>query len=422
MLGGIPSKTSLKSRRAMLDTLMRHLPMVRLSLGALAALTIMGCSGLIDDGGSDTTITPEEKAARELYNTKAKPVFDTACASCHSGSDPTVAFIAGADPMAQRATLLAFDPQVVNLTAPTSSRILTKGAHSGPALLASQASELIEWINAERDAANVTGGADPGLVTEAFTPQLCTNTNAVPGDPDCPINIVPLDGLVEGWAGARIRFVAQPLSSALYVTNLALEGGADGVYIEHPLFVSWPLTENAQPIPDTLDRFFNVKMNLMTGTAPSPISGGSAAFLNFNPTNKLTINFKVVDKFRPEDGGMMGGGGATGCKQLASFKTNARGPLQTSCANCHANAGNTNARGAMDITGIAATDDATLQNVCNQARTRINFTDTNQSGFYIAPNPAMATNHPFKFGGVQANFDNFKAAVDVWVQAEKTSQ
>ena len=29
-------------------------------------------------------------------------------------------------------------------------------------------------------------------------------------------------------------------------------------------------------------------------------------------------------------------------------------------------------------------------------------------------------NHPFKFAA-QANFDTFKAAVDVWVQAEKTA-
>jgi hypothetical protein len=74
----------------------------------------------------------------------------------------------------------------------------------------------------------------------------------------------------------------------------------------------------------------------------------------------------------------------------------------------------------MDITGVAAMDDATLQNVCNQARTRLNFQDTNASGFYIAPNPAMGTNHPFKFAN-QAAFDTFKAAVDVWVQAEKTA-
>jgi hypothetical protein len=111
-----------------------------------------------------------------------------------------------------------------------------------------------------------------------------------------------------------------------------------------------------------------------------------------------------------------------GCKQLASFVTNAKTPLQNNCASCHANAANANARGAMDLTGIASTDNAVLQGVCDQARTRINFTDTEQSGFYIAPNPAVTTNHPFKFAGVQANFDAFKAAVDIWVQAEKTSQ
>jgi hypothetical protein len=308
--------------------------------------------------------------------------------------------------------------ELVNLEAPQSSRILTKGAHSGPALLASQASDLLEWIAAERDAAGVAGTVDTGLETARFTPVLCTGGN--PGDPTCPITYVDISSLVPNWAGARIKFVAQPLSQDLYVTNLALEGGAEGVYIEHPLFVSWPL--DGDPIPDTLDRFFNVKMNIAAGGMPQQINGGTAAFINFAPMNQLTIHFKVVDRYRPDEGGGGGGGGgATGCKALAQFKANARGPLQNSCASCHANAGNANARGAMDITGINATDDATLQNVCNQARTRINFQDTNSSGFYIAPNPAMATNHPFKFA-TQANFDTFKAAVDVWVQAEKTAQ
>jgi hypothetical protein len=241
----------------------------------------------------------------------------------------------------------------------------------------------------------------------------------VPGDPTCPITYVDISGLVEGWAGAKIKFVAQPLSQDLYVTNLSLESGPEGVYIEHPLFVSWPV--EGDPIPDKLDRFFNVKMNLAVDAMPEQISGGTAAFIDFAPANQLTIHFKVVDRFRPDEGGMGGGGmTATGCKSLATFKTNARAPLQTSCGNCHANAGNANARGAMDLVGIGAADDTTLQNVCNQARTRINFQDTNASGFYIAPNPAMGTNHPFKFG-TQANFDTFKAAVDVWVQAEKTA-
>ena len=418
MLGLTPSKANLTgphSRRAMLDTLLRHLPMVRLSVGALAALLFMGCSGLID--GGDENVTAEEKVARSVFISKAKPVFDVACVQCHSGSDPSVAFLLGANPMETRATLLG--SEVINLEAPQTSRILTKGAHSGPALLASQASDLLEWLSAERDAAGVAGGVDTGLETQPFTPVMCTA--GLPGDPTCPITDVDISGLVEGWAGAHIKFVAQPLSQDLYVTNLRLEGGPEGVYIEHPLFVSRP--PNADPIPDRLDRFFNVKMNLDVGAMPSPINGGTAAFIDFLPTNPISIHFKVVDRFRPDQGGGgMGMTGTTGCKALAQFKTNAKPGLQTNCGSCHANAGNANARGAMDLVGIAATDDATLQNVCNQARTRINFQDTNASGFYIAPNPSQATNHPFKFANVQANFDAFKAAVDVWVQAEKTAQ
>jgi len=420
MLGGLTSRngnlTKLQSRRAMLDTLLRHLPMVRLSVGALAATLLMGfmgCSGLID--GGDDNISAEEKVARQLFISKAKPVFDTTCVQCHSGSDPSVAFLQGANPMEVRAGLIGSD--YINLEAPQSSRILTKGAHSGPALLASQASDLLEWLAAERDAAGVAGGVDTGLETPPFTPLKCTG--GVPGDATCPITYVDLTPLVEGWGGAQIKFVAQALSQDLYVTNLALVGGPEGVYLEHPLFVSRP--PNADPIPDTLDRFFNVKMNLKAGAMPEPISGGTAAFINFDPNNPISIHFKVVDRYRED----MGGGGgmmtASGCKALAQFKTNAKPALQTNCGGCHANAGNANARGAMDLVGIAATDDATLQNVCNQARTRINFQDTNASGFYIAPNPSQATNHPFKFAGVQANFDTFKAAVDIWVQAEKTA-
>src|SRR5687767_1604335 len=145
------NRSPLQSRRAMLDTLLKHLPMVRLSVGALAALVLVGCSGLIDGGDED--ITPEEQAARTAYVAKAKPVFDNNCAQCHSGSDPTVAFLQGADAMEQRAKIMA--SEVVNLEALQSSRVLTKGAHSGPALTAQQSADLLEWLAAERDAANV---------------------------------------------------------------------------------------------------------------------------------------------------------------------------------------------------------------------------------------------------------------------------
>jgi mono/diheme cytochrome c family protein len=397
--------------------------MVRLSapLAALA-LALSACTGLVESsGGGDTTLTPEEVAARTAFTDKAKPVFDTNCASCHSGSDPTVAFLKGGSAMEVRATLLGYDPQVVNLEAPASSRVLTKGAHSGPSLTGQQSSDILTWINAERDAAGATGTAEQSLETEHFTPLLCTPP-AQPGDAACPFNTVDISGLVEGWGGAQIKFVAQALGSDLYVTDLALVGGPDGVYLEHPLFVSWPADPEAEGIPDSLDRFFNVKLNVMPGDDPASIGGGTAAFISFTPTNQLSILFKVVDKYRPDgDGGMGGTVGDTGCKALTEFKANAQPQLQSNCASCHANAGNTSARGAMDLVGLSATDDETLKGVCDQARTRINFQDTEKSGFYIAPNPNDTTNHQFKFG-TQGAYDTFKAAVDVWIQAEKTAQ
>jgi hypothetical protein len=342
-------------------------------------------------------------------------VLKTQCTGCHAGTEADVAFLAGGSSMAIRDTLLNFAVQVVNLDAPDSSRLLTKGAHNGPSLTAQQSSDILEWIKAERDAAGVM--EDQGLQTGKFSPLICTSGN--PGDPTCPINHVSLDGIP--LPGATIDLVVQALSQDIYVTDLKLNASVDGVYLEHPLFVSWPADPTQPEIPDTLDRFFNVKMNLMPGTSDS-IGGGTAAFVGFAPQNQLSIHFKAIDKYTAEGSGSGSGTtAASGCRQLAQFKTAALGPLNTNCASCHAG-GDQNAKSAMDLTGIGSTDDMTLQGVCNQVRTRINFQDTNSSGFYIAPDPGQQTNHPFKFGGNAGAFSAFKSAVDPWVQAEKTSQ
>ncbi|MBV8755819.1 MAG: hypothetical protein JO257_01005 [Deltaproteobacteria bacterium] len=389
--------------------------MVRLSAGALVALALTACNGLIDGNGTGT-LTPEQVAARSAWTNKAYPHLQQQCVGCHSGSETDIAFLAGGDALAVRESLMTFNVQVVNLDAPGSSRLLTKGAHAGPALTAEESADILEWVQKERDAQGGAGSADAGLETGQFQPLLCTSGN--PGDPTCPVNHVALDGL--GLPGASIDLVAQQLGSTLYVTDLKLTASVDGVYLEHPLFVSWPA--GAQEVPDSLDRFFNVKMDEMPMASDS-IGGGTAAFVGMSPNDPVSIHFKVIGKYMAGSGGGSGGtGGQTGCRQLASFKTNAAGPLQNNCANCHAGNANQSAKSAMDITGVNAQDDATAQLACNQVRTRINFQDTNSSSFYIAPNPGQATNHPFKFGGVQANFDNFKAAIDPWVQAEKTSQ
>ena len=410
----------LKSRRAMLETLLKQLNMVRLSAASITLIALVGCTGLIETGNSN--LTPEQRVAQEKWVDKALPVFKMNCFSCHSGSQPDIAFLQGSSDLNVRDTLMGFDPQVVNVDAPQSSRVLTKGPHAGPDMLADQKSDVLEWITAEHDAAGKSGTGPTIVQTAPFTPLLCTA--GVAGDPTCPVNHVDLTPV--GLPGATIDFLAQPLSQDTYVTDLALKASADGAYIEHPLFVSVP--PMGEVIPDSLDRFFAVKMDLMPMQTAS-IGGGTAAFVGFappSPTNasQLYITFKVVDKYRPDTSGG-GTTGATGCKVLTQFKSDVIPVMGTNlpgegnnCAGCHSGQ-NGAATSAMDITGLNSGQDAMIQSACNQVRTRLNFQAIDQSGVLLAPQAGQDGAHPYKLQA--GNFTTFSGKVSGWANAEKTA-
>jgi mono/diheme cytochrome c family protein len=420
MLGSVPSLqknhgTPLQSRKAMLETLCRHLDMVRLSAAGVLMISLLGCMGLVD-GGSDG-FTQQQKDAREKWVNDALPVLRTNCMTCHNGSRANVGFLVGEEDFAIRETLINFNPPVVNLESASISRILTKGLHDGPQLSAEQSSALLLWLQAERQSAN----HDPDhpiiqIATPKFNIMPCTA-----GDPDnaggtCPTNHislekVPTDGNM--LPGAELTFVAQPLQSGLYLTRFNVVGGTTGVYLEHMLFVSLPAMTD--PFPDQIDRYFALKMNVPANMSGS-VGGGTESFFGFVGTDQIEVHFKKISKYQA-DSGMPADN--NGCKVLANFKTNAVTQLNANCASCHAGA-NAGATGAMDLTTVTSTDDAKVLNTCNQVRSRINFQTTDQSGFYLAPNPGSGTNHPFKFPTAAA-FTTFKTAMDLWVKAEQTA-
>jgi cytochrome c553 len=425
MLGSVPSVqknlgTPLQSRRAMLETLCRHLDMVRLSAAGALMIALVGCTGLVD-GGSDG-MTSQQRGAIQKWVTSAMPVLSQNCVTCHNGSRANVGFLVGGDAISIHDTVMAFQPPVVNLDAASSSQIVTKGLHEGPQLTADESAKILDWLFAERDAANHNpDNPIQQLATKPFAVQLCTG-----GDPDnaagtCPTNHVALTGLpIDGTvlAGAEIAFTAQALGTSLYLTNLVGTGGTSGFYLEHLLFVSRPA--NADPFPDQIDRYYALKLDVGPGKT-SPINGGTEDFVGFVPTDMIELHFKVLTAFKPDTSGTK----QDGCKVLPMFKTNAQPSLRdivagatATCASCHAGS-NGGATGAMDLSKIAATTDADILLACNQVRSRINFQTTDQSGFYLAPNPGSTTNHPFKFTAAQ--FTTFKTAVDVWVKAEQTA-
>jgi len=274
----------------------------------IAILLVTGCSGLVDDGGTGG-LSPDEITARKLWLQRALPLLKANCDECHGGSMPDIDFIAGTSDLEIRDNLLAHQPVEVDLDSPPNSHLLTRGAHDGPALNASQSSDLLEWMRAEKQAQGV---ATVIVGVTKFQVSLCTSglpdTPAAP-NPNCLVNHVALDEV--GAAGATIDFVAQALSGATYITNLQLTAGPAGVFVDHPLFVTYPATPDETRIGcqqdaagetfcgDSLDRFGTLKLNLMTGAAPAVLGDGTATFTDFVASDQVSIHFKEAGAFKP---------------------------------------------------------------------------------------------------------------------------
>jgi hypothetical protein len=266
-----------------------------------------GCSGLVDDG-ADTGLSSAEVNARRLWINKALPVLVDNCSSCHAtgqgGSQPAPTFLAGDGDLGIRDTLRAHDPPQLDFRSPPRSRLLTRGPHDGPALDGVQSSDLLEWIFAEKEASPDT---QPVIEVAKFAPSVCTaglpDDPAAP-NPNCLYNRIPLDPV--GGAGAQIEFILQAVPDGSYMTNLRLVPGPGGVYMEHPIFITWP----AAPRPgcdtdasgasfclDSLDRYAQTTLNLMTD--PAPIGSGTTTFAGFLATDMMSIQFTEVGAYKP---------------------------------------------------------------------------------------------------------------------------
>ena len=264
----------------------------------LAVVVLVSCTGDITDK-SLAGLTPEQALAKTRWLKDALPVFQAKCIMCHDGSMATAVpppdpYLAGMGDMAIRDTAIAYVPQLVNLGAPKSSRVLSKGMHEGPALTAQEASKILGWIEAEHDA------RPPSMIIETMQVPMTEGTLAT----------IPLDSV--GLAGATITFTPEAVSGDLYVTGLTVNPGPDGVHLEHPLFMSdlppgsgsgagsgsGSGSAASSEVPDPLDRYYATVVNTMAGSA-APIGDPATTFTGFSIAYPISVRFDVVDKYRP---------------------------------------------------------------------------------------------------------------------------
>jgi hypothetical protein len=422
------SGVALRSRRDMLDTLLKHLDMIRLSIGLIAILAVAGCNGLIREkggggGGSGSgsgSNTPEQQAALDAWTMEAHPALtNSTCFACHAGTNPSApAFLAGSADLDIRNTLLGFNPQIVDLNAPQSSRLVTKGAHEGPAITnTTDLSNLVDWMTKEATAAMDSLQGSGTLIAGPFNVQLCTAGSA--GAATCPINTVMLDPLI---AGATISFVAQPLTNAIYLDNLTLVAGSAGAFINHPLFVSVDGSGNLNP--DTIDRFFNVELDV-AANGSAMIGGGAGGFEGFSPANQMEIAFQQVSTYQASGSGSGSGTASLGCKAVTQFAADAIPVMGKAiaaetnfCANCHGGQNGT-ATTNMNLTKVNDGVTADQQTVCNNVLPLVTFTNGSAaatSPLLLAPDPGQDAAHPFKLSA--ADFTTFANGIKAWASAE----
>ena len=110
-------------------------------------VAVSGCLGTIADSSPAPAGTSTH--ARDLFMETVQPILEGTCKTCHQAGGAGPPFLA---PTGERDLYMTVKgwPGLVGST-PESSKIYTKGMHTGPALTMTQAKAVKAWLEAEED-------------------------------------------------------------------------------------------------------------------------------------------------------------------------------------------------------------------------------------------------------------------------------
>ncbi|MBX3246624.1 MAG: hypothetical protein KF901_05520 [Myxococcales bacterium] len=374
-------------------------------LGGCNAATLEMQPGSTYDAGlvtGDAAPEEEEVDPAAIYRSTIEPLLDNRCGACHDADRTGPAFLASPS----YETLFGY-PAIIDLRDPTSSRLLTKGAHAGPAWPASEAERVREWIRME--AARRMGGGDE---EEDVADGATEPRDIVPG-----LNVVELSEAAPELEGARLTFVATRTAAGVFLAELKVYAGEGGVRLRHPVLVTY---RGGLPEPDPVDRFNGIEVSVGAYES-APIGSGSVSLVAFPDDAQLGFLFGSI--------GRSGGGGdpedpedpevpVDGCRAVAAFTAQAQPQLSAFCASCHSG-GNATATSALDMTGVGNAGNADAQRrACGQVLGVINPANPSASSVWRAPDRSSdLTGHDFKFP-TTTQLDDFRAALSRWLSME----
>jgi hypothetical protein len=107
------------------------------------------------------------------------------------------------------------------------------------------------------------------ILLEPFTPLLCTE--GFPGSPSCPYNRFALGEAVT--VGSELEMIIQPMSQDLYLTDLLVDVGDQGLYVEGLRLEVWPCTTPAPGFWPTIDMAAGTRTTLADATLSGVTAG-----------------------------------------------------------------------------------------------------------------------------------------------------
>ncbi len=398
-------------------------PHLRWTAACLAVVAVVVAAQVVGCGGGDAPLAlaaassgsgsgtggsvAEANKSHAMFDQLSAQLFQE-CGACHAIGGPADTPFLG-DPKSKNPdpykTITSW-PQFIVKDYKT-SRLLTHPStneHKGTKPSTTLVAELEAWLQEEAKAVKD--------VSKESKPTLPPFKPIVPG-----FNAVYLGALGPDFDGMAVTFQSEELTgSTLSLTEIQIHPTTKkGLKITHPLFTVFP-AGSMDGQPDPVDSFSNVMQELAPGQSAS-LGPGKVILTNWKDGAKLSLAFETIAATDPNaGGGGAGGGGASpgGCKAVAAFKANVAPSLANPCFSCHGGANGT-ATAAVDMKALMTDPAAT----CAQVLNRVNVTDPAKSQLFVTTNPGGNATHPYKFGGNQANFNNFVSSVTKWIQQEK---
>lgn len=354
---------------------MRHFQWLSLTLG-MVGLFLAACSAEVPGDGTGTD--DPAAALRAQFNSDVLPLMQQRCAACHGGSMEFIDFMAPNEDFATEYDRVKGWPALINTEDASQSRLITKGQHDGPAWGPEDLNLINPWLQAEAD----LGKGGDEIDTTAITP--------ISGDNEYDLGDL---GVTEA-AGCLIRFQYDFSPPIIYITNLRIQGDADGCLLDNPVVAA--VTDPDGDGTDTTWYDPNNKFSGLTvdvGPDQEVLVGGGSVIISWVPAEELQGTVRIKFRFFNAEatGTGSGGDGGGGAKLVDVFyNTIINGNCNlingtangTPCTNCHAGGGG--AVGSLDLNGMNSQDPDVRQQLANQFFIRSNRTDPTGTHDWIA--------------------------------------